>query len=110
MQNLLEILGDQQTDFGALFLQNDVGRHRRAMKERSDIGGRDAGLLDQLPDSIENPDRLIARRRRRLQQAHRAGALIEQEQVRKSPADINAEPATHITPCVGCFGTICAEA
>ena len=62
MKNLLEILGDQQADFGALFLQDDVGRHRRAMKKGRDIGCRNASLLDQLPDSIENPDRLIAGR------------------------------------------------
>ncbi len=111
MQNLLEVLGDQETDFGALCFQHDVGRHRRAVKERGDIGGGDAGFLDQLLDPFENPDRLIARRRRRFQKPHRTGAFVEQKQVRKSPADINAEPATHITPCVARFGTLfCAEA
>ena len=39
MQDLLEILGDEETDFGALLLQNDVGRHRRAVKQGADVGG-----------------------------------------------------------------------
>jgi hypothetical protein len=103
MQNLLEILGDQQTDFGALFLKNDVGRDGRSVKKRGDIRRRDACFLDQLLDPVEDPDRLIAGRRRRLQKAHGTRALVEQEEVRKSTTDVNAEPVTHINPCGGRF-------
>src|ERR1700693_4711667 len=97
MQDLLEILRDQKTDFGALLLQNDVGGHRRSVKQGADIGRGDAGLLDQLLNAVEDPDRLITGRRRCLQKTHCAGAFVEQKQIRKRPADIDAEAATHVT-------------
>src|ERR1700722_19162816 len=103
MQDLLKVFRDQKTYFGALFLQHDVGRYRGAVKERGDVGGGDPSFLDQLLNAVENADRLIARSRRRLQETHRARALVEQQQISKCPADIDAEAATHITPCVGRF-------
>ena len=37
-----------------------------------------------------------------------ARALVEQQQISKCPADIDAEAATHIIPCVGRFETACS--
>ena len=62
MQNLLEVLGDQETDFGALRFQNDVGGHRRTVQQRDDVAGGDAGFLDQLLNAVKNADGLIAGR------------------------------------------------
>ena len=62
MQNLLEVLGDEKTDFGALRFQNDVGGHRSAVQQRANVAGGDTGFLDQLLNAIKNADGLIAGR------------------------------------------------
>src|ERR1700733_10130857 len=77
MQNLFEILRYQESDLGAFFLQYDVGRHRRAMEEGGNFRSGHAAFLEQLLNSVQNSNRLVAWGRGRFEQAHPAGALVK---------------------------------
>ncbi len=95
MQDLFKILGHQQPDLGALFLQHDVSGNSSAMQQRGDLGRADSGLGDQLADAVHDADGLVLRRRRRLQQAQLAVLFIEQQKIGESSTDIHAQAATH---------------
>ena len=95
VQDLLKVLGDQKADLGALLLQDDVGWHRRAMQQRLNIGGRNAGLRKQLLDAGKDGDGLVLGGRWRLHQTDIARAFVEKQQVGECSADVDAETTTH---------------
>jgi hypothetical protein len=66
LDEVLEAGGGDERRPGALALQQRVGGHRRAVRERADLVGGGAGALQRRLDGGEHALRLVVRRRRRL--------------------------------------------
>ena len=92
MQQLLEVLGDDEADPGALLLEHDVGRHRGAVEDGAHVARPHPGVGEQRGGSGDEPDGLVLGRRGRLPEVDLAALLVEQQQVGERAADVDAEP------------------
>jgi hypothetical protein len=95
LQHLPEALGGDQPDGRALALQDRVGGHRRPVQDVRDGGPVDAGLLADLVDAVQHPDRLAVGGGGRLGPPGGPGALVDEEHIGEGAADVDPEAIAH---------------
>ena len=100
LENVAEAVGDDQAEAGDLALQQRVGRDRRAVREHGKIVDAGAPFAENGMDAAHQRNGRICRRRRHLGHPHRAGSIIDTDDVGKGAAGIDADPqlgaAAHI--------------
>ncbi len=89
LDDVLEALRGDEHGARAVALQQRVGRHGRAVRERLDLLGVRAGLLQRRLDGGEHALRLVLRRRRRLGRDQPAPG--GDDGVREGAADVDAQ-------------------
>jgi hypothetical protein len=89
LERIAEALGGQHADLGALLLEDGVGGDGRAVHEQRAVaqqrGQRQVELLGRQPQHAQHAFAGIGRHRRRLEDAHRAGASRSTMSVKVPP-------------------------
>ena len=75
----------------AFALEQRIGHHRGAEADESDLAPCAADFRQDLADTGERREMRLARRRRQLVARDRAACLIEQEEIGKRAADVDAD-------------------
>ena len=88
-------LGDDQPNPGAVALEHGIRRDRGAVQDRCELASRHSRGVADLADALEDADRLILWRRRRLRhpEATRLGVL--EEKIRERAADVDTDAKSH---------------
>ena len=108
VQDLFEALRGNQSDCGALALQHRVGRDGRAVHDAVDVARRDLGQAADLVDAGQHADRRVRGGGRRLDPHLPARPLVEQQQVGKRSAHVDAEFERHGKPAFPLYlGSTC---
>ena len=95
-QDMAETVGDDQAESGDLALQQRIGRDRRAVRQHRQIVDAGAPLAEDGMNAAHQSDRGVRRRRRNLGHAHRAGPVVDTDDVGKGAAGIDADPQARI--------------
>jgi hypothetical protein len=90
VQDVPVALRGQHPDLRPVVLDDDVGRDRRSVEDLVEVGRLDTGLRCDLPDSLNGSLRRIVRCRRQLVDEDRSGLVVDLDQVRERPADVDA--------------------
>ena len=107
LQDLPEALRGDQADGGALALEDRVGRDRGAVQHLGDLGQLDPRRGADLPDPVEDADRLVGGGRGGLGPPRAAAALLDQQDVGERAPDVDSEPVTHEASSVlGCCAVV----
>jgi hypothetical protein len=91
VEDVAHPLRRDQPDLGARVRERDVGGDRRAVQEVVDLAERDAGLGAQIADALDGAARRVVRRGRDLVDRDPARFLVDEDQVGKRPADVDAQ-------------------
>ena len=105
-QDMAETVGDDQAETGDLALQQRIGRDRRAVRQHRQIVDAGAPLTEDGMNAPHQRDRRVRRRRRNLGHAHRAGLVVDTDDVGKSAAGIDADPQVRTAVHAQIFSTI----
>ncbi len=91
LQHVLETGRGQQAGAGALALEDQIGRHGRAVQHAGNVLGRAPGRGQDLLDAVAEAARRIVGRRWRLRVPQPARGRIEQGDVREGAAGIHTD-------------------
>jgi hypothetical protein len=91
------VAGDE-ADARALALEHGIGRHRGAMQEELDFGGRDACTGADRIDAGQHAFGAVMRGGRGLVAPERTAALIEQQKVGECAANVDTQSVGHAFP------------
>jgi hypothetical protein len=91
LEHVAEAHRGDESGRGALALEDHVGRDRRAVQHARDRLRVSARLRHRIRDAVDEAERRVLRRRRRLRRDHPAGRRIEQRHVRERAAGIDAD-------------------
>ena len=100
MEDVPEPLGDDQADERAAALEDSIGRDGRAVEDGVEIAKADVRTCRCEADAFDHADGLVLGRARRLRQPDALPRAVVQHDIRKGPADVDAEPVRHPAPCV----------
>src|SRR5262249_44768356 len=100
LEEVAEARGDEEPQRSAVALDDGVDRDRRAVDQIVDRRGVEASLDHERANAIENAARGIAGHGRRLEAGELARHLVQETEVGKGAADVDAEP---VAPPVAIF-------
>ena len=103
LENVAEAFRDDEPEAADLALKERIGRDRGAVRQHAEIVDARAGLAENGMHAAHQRDRGIGRRRGNLGDAHRAGGVVDADDVGEGAAGVDADPqssrlAAHARP------------